>query len=327
MAINAFDKALELAPNEEARTETIDQRGLALLGRGDYVAGLIDNKVRWSVLVAHPLMHSDIPQWQGEDLTGKRICVLHEQGFGDTFQFVRFVPRLKDLGAVQTILSVRQEMKDLMVASRLADDVIAIGEVPDCDYIVPMLTVPAYLGLQIETIPYTPYLHAPPPTFPLPVSGRPRIGLCWGGKPMYANDQWRSMPLLELLPLLEDPAFDFYSLQADERGKELHQSGLGLLVTDLGPRLTTWGTTASVLSQLDALVSVDTGIAHLAGGMNVPVHLMIPKASCWRWHAHDTTSTPWYPSMVLHRQNEQGEWGPVVRSVLRGIKKIATPAV
>jgi hypothetical protein len=323
MAINAFDKALELAPTEEARTETIDKRGLALLGNGDYVAGLMDNKIRWSVLVSHPLMHSNIPQWQGESLDGKSICVLHEQGYGDTFQFVRFVPKLKEMGAERVILSVRAEMKDVLEASLLADEVLVIGEVPECDYIVPMMTLPAYLGLKIETIPFEPYLVAPARQFRLPLTQRARIGLCWAGKPMYANDQWRSMPLQALLPLFESTyeTHDFYSLQVDERVRELKETGMEVFITDLSPHLKTWGDTAHVLRQLDALVSVDTGIAHLAGGMDVPVHLMIAEASCWRWHAHHTQTTPWYPRMRLHRQAEQGDWDSPVTSVLASLRK------
>jgi tetratricopeptide (TPR) repeat protein len=319
-AIAAYDRVLHIKPGD---VDTIDQRGLALLGRGDYVAGLIDNKIRWSVLVSHPLMHSDLPQWQGEDLTGKTICVLHEQGFGDTFQFVRFVARLKDMGAARTMLSVPETLKDVFEASGVADDVIDVQAVPVCDYIVPMMTVPAYLGLRIETIPYRAYLRAPARDVVLPDSGRRKIGLCWGGKSQYAQDQWRSMALMDLLPILELTGCDFYALQADDRAKELWQTGLGALATNCAPLIRTWGDTAAILDQLDAVVSVDTGLAHLAGAMGKPVHLMIAHAACWRWHDHDTTRTRWYDGHRLYRQTTQGDWSPVVAAVKDALANLA----
>jgi hypothetical protein len=315
-------EAVACAPNDDVKATALAHVGMCRysLGRwadaiaGHYVEGLIDNKVRWSSLVPHPLMHSSIPQWKGEDLTGKTICVLHEQGYGDTFQFVRLVPQLKAKGAAKTILSMRPEVIDVLRASELADEVIHFQDVPECDFIVPMLTVPAYLGMRIETLRFAPYLRAPHREFSIK-SSKPRIGLCWAGKPMYSQDRWRSLPLEMLLPLVQNLQLDFYSLQT-ERAGELRQSGMEAFVTDLSPQIKTWGDTAAWLEHIDALVTVDTGIAHLAGGMGVPVHLMIANASCWRWHDHDRSITPWYPSMTLHRQRTQGEWAPVVQSVI-----------
>ena len=38
-----------------------------------------------------------IPLWRGEDLSGKSILVHHEQGFGDTIMWSRYVPQVADL--------------------------------------------------------------------------------------------------------------------------------------------------------------------------------------------------------------------------------------
>ncbi len=51
--------------------------------------------------------------WQGESLVGKHIYVQAEQGFGDTLQFVRYIPWLaKRAGKVS--LRVHQELLSLM---------------------------------------------------------------------------------------------------------------------------------------------------------------------------------------------------------------------
>lgn len=318
-SVAAFDEVLKLKPGD---VDAIDKRAISLLGVGRYVEGLIDNKVRWQVLAAHPLMHSAVPEWAGEDLTGKTIMVLHEQGFGDTLQFVRFVPWLKTrCKAKRVILSMPSGIIDLLRHGRLADEVIGIRDVPangleSVDYKCPMLTVPAHLGLTIATIPDQPYLKAPRRKTAVRDDGRFRVGLVWAGKPMYAQDRWRSMPAEALFELISaHPDVTFVSLQADERGADLARTGLNAFVTDLGPTIRDWCDTAAIVNDLDLLVSVDTAPAHLAGAMGKPVALMIPEASCWRWLDHASTTTPWYRDMTLHRQTRQGDWSPVLASV------------
>jgi hypothetical protein len=309
-AIAAFDEELKFDLTEQQKIDAVDQRGLALLGAGRYTEGLIDNKARWSVLVCHPLMHSKIPQWEGQDLTGKSICVLHEQGDGDTFQFVRFVPMLRQKGAARIVLSVPDRFHQLFRNSNLADDVIGIKEVPDVDYICPMLTVPAYFNLGPSNIPRPAKLE-PRHTR---VWDRKRVGLVWAGKPMYAADQWRSMPLQALLPLMNAEC-DFVSLQVGERARDLHETGMIGWIEDLSPLLYNWDDTAKLVAGLDLVISVDTAPAHLAASLGVPVALLVANASCWRWGDHDRDITPWYPSMRIFRQKTQGDWAPVVQSV------------
>ena len=46
-----------------------------------------------------------IPLWDGSSFTGKRLFVHSEQGFGDTLQFIRYLPMVKRLGG--TVESLR----------------------------------------------------------------------------------------------------------------------------------------------------------------------------------------------------------------------------
>jgi hypothetical protein len=328
-AINAYDRELALLPPDPpgsimpspARLEALDKRGLSQLGLGEYREGLIDNKIRWSHTKAHPLMHGTVPEWAGESLIGKTIVVLHEQGFGDTFQLVRYVPRLKELGAKRVILSVPSSLIELMTESAVADEVIGISaEMPaGADYVCPMMTVPVYTGCtlaDLQACHWTPYLHVPAdyPNLLGPRRGKLRVGLVWGGKPMYADDKWRSMPFKALLPMIEaSPHVEFFSLQADERKAELYDSGLDVIVRDLSGVIGDWSDTAALIAnELDVVVSVDTAVAHLAGALGKPVKIMLSMASCWRWLKHDSTESPWYPSAHLIRQTKQGDWtGPV----------------
>lgn len=315
-SVDAFDEALKYAPGD---VEATDKRAISLLGIGEYREGLLDNKIRWNVLAPHPLMHSDIPEWCGEPLTGKSIVVLHEQGFGDTFQFVRFVPKLRNLGVSKVILSVPSSVSEVLAG--LADEIIGIRDIPkDVDYKCPMMTVPAHLDVTLDSVPCDPYIKYSS-KYGLPDDGRFKVGIVWAGKPMYAQDRWRSMPVDTLFPLIT--AFEnitFYSLQADERSSDLWKSGAIAFCTDLGPHIKDWSTTASIINELDLVVSVDTAVAHLAGAMGKPVALMLPEASCWRWLDHASTVTPWYSSMRLFRQSNQGDWKNVIDGVSNYIK-------
>jgi hypothetical protein len=222
--------------------------------------------------------------------------------------------------AARVILSVPESIADLFRANKLADEVIGIkgsprGGFTSVDYKIPMMTVPALFEASKTNIPGRPYIKAPLRRPVLPRDGKRKVGLVWGGKPMYAQDQWRSLDITQLLPLLDLEGVSYFSLQADERGQQLWQSGLAAWVTDLAPRIRDWSDTAALIRELDLLVSVDTAPAHLAGAMGKPVALMIPEASCWRWFDHSTTDTPWYPSMRLFRQQKQGEWASVIQGV------------
>ena len=79
---------------------------------------------------------------------------------------------------------------------------------------------------------------------------------------------------------------------------------------NLGPDLADFSDTAAVVESLDLVVTVDTAVAHLAGGMGKEVWVMLPAVPDWRW-LMDRENSPWYPSMRLFRQGDDQGWGGV----------------
>src|SRR5437588_209293 len=62
------------------------------LGRDAQGWALYDQRPERRTNQAHAL---SFPEWRGEDLTGKRLFVWTEQGFGDQILAARFIPHLR----------------------------------------------------------------------------------------------------------------------------------------------------------------------------------------------------------------------------------------
>jgi Glycosyltransferase family 9 (heptosyltransferase)/Tetratricopeptide repeat len=314
-AAECFARGMQLAPNEERIRRDF---GIAKLACGDYGVGLIAHESRWSDLYHFPIWDSGIPRWHGQDIDGKTIVVHHEQGFGDTIQFARFLPWLRGRGA-RVVCAVTQPLMRLMALSGLADEVVEIsGEMPPADFHSPMLSVPAHLGLTLDNIPCAPYLRAPEALPGIPIKRHPgvklNVGIVWAGSAGYVPDLRRSMQLEALLRLADIPQINLISFQKGDRAGDIVRAGASGIVADVTGILGDFADTAAALMQVDLFVSVDTAPLHLAGALGRPCIAMLPYWRCWRWLV-DREDTPWYPTMTLVTQEEPGDWAGVVNRV------------
>jgi tetratricopeptide (TPR) repeat protein len=259
--------------------------------------------------------------WTGsEDLHGKTIFVLNEQGLGDGIQFVRYLPQLKSLGA-QVIYGEWSFLAPLVAASMPAVRVMtgSIQGLP-IDYLCSVLSLPAAFRTSLETIPAKiPYLHADPERMrrwePLLVPPqRCRVGLAWAGNPKHPNDARRSMPAQTLLGVTAAPGAAFYCLQHQLKESDRAAAESNGSVMRIGEMMADFADIAAIVAQLDLVITVDTSIAHLAGALGKPVWVLLPFVPEWRWLTGRDDS-PWYPTARLFRQEIAGEWEPVVQRV------------
>ena len=107
---------------------------------------------------------------------------------------------------------------------------------------------------------------------------------------------------------------EFFSLQVGEHHRDIKQCGYSRIIKDLGKQFTNFHHTASVILQLDLVISVDTAVAHLAGALGKPVWTLLPFVPDWRWMLNRSDS-PWYPSMTLFRQRKRGDWHSVFQEI------------
>jgi ADP-heptose:LPS heptosyltransferase len=180
------------------------------------------------------------------------------------------------------------------------------------DFHLPLMSCPHVLGISLQSLAVPlPYLRvcadkARQWRARLGEVGGPLIGLVCSGSRTHREDRHRSIPLEELFSAL--PIGPRYVLlQADIRSDDRRLLSQRADVLNFADKLTDFDETAALCSLMDAVVSVDTSVAHLAGALNRPVHLLLPFNSDFRWLRHRSDS-PWYPSMRLFRQPAMGRW-------------------
>jgi hypothetical protein len=265
-----------------------------------------------------------IPRWQGEDLTGRKILLYQEQGFGDTIQFIRYARQVAEL-AEETIVWVQKPLEKLLNDGKGGFLVYTGDGTPlnkyNFDFACPLLSLPRLFNTSIETIPQkTPYLLA---NSDISAKWREalakmdggsvfRIGVVWTGGPKQPINKYRSIPLDLLAELFAAYEVSWVSLQVGSQTDEL--AGMPYKLADLSKELTDFAETAGVIDNLDLVITVDTAVAHLAGSMGKKTWLVLPFASDWRWLL-EREDSPWYPTMRLFRQSHAGAWQEVLTQV------------
>lgn len=331
-AIAYFGKAIAADP---ANADAHMNLGFAHLLRGNFALGW--QEYEWRLRRPESFgNHPDFAQaqWRGEDIAGQRLLVCAEQGLGDTLHFVRYAPTLAACGATLTV-EVQAPLLRLLANSFAGIDFIATGDArPAVDCWTPLLSLPGLLGKPAADSPEeVPYLRADAgdvARFAAIVGERrrPRVGLVWSGAPrrhdVEANrvDRRRSVHLRAMSPLLELSGIDFYSVQKGPAAAQLGEVDSARRVIDVTAQVDDFADTAALLHNLDLLITVDTSMAHLAGGLGLPVWMLSRFDGCWRWLV-DGSSTIWYPSMKIYRQQTAGDWSGVIAQLQRDLAALA----
>ena len=279
------------------------------------------------------------PQWAGEDLRGKTLYVFSEQGFGDTIQFVRYVPLAIRRGA-KVILRVQPELVRLAATLEGVTDVGPIGGAPpvssppECDFYCPIMSLPRAFGTTLATIPAAvPYFAADRDAVAawrrrLGDHGPLRVGLVWSSgirhyeRSIFYAGVAKSMTLAQLAPLARVRDVAFYSLQKGEPAREAARPPSGMRLVDLGSELRDFADTAALMEALDLVIAVDTAAVHVAGALGKPVWNLVKYHACWRW-LRGRTDSPWYPTMRLFRQPEPGDWTSAVEAAAQALQALA----
>jgi len=318
-ALASFAKAIALKPDY---ADAHWNEGLTRLLLGDFETGWAKYEWRWQTAAQKHLQRDFVqPLWRGtEPIAGKAILVHAEQGFGDTLQFVRYLPQLSAQGA-DVVLEVQPALYALLSGVKGAARVLKRGDaLPAFDLHCPIMSLPLACRTSLQTIPNAgPYVEAPRERLEawrarLPKKDGLRVALAWAGSATHRQDRLRSVPLALLRPLLARDDIEWLSVQRDLRTGDSDMLD-ACNVRQLGGELTDFADTAAILSLADLVITVDTAVAHLAGALGRPAWVLLQYSPDFRWLL-DRDDSPWYPTVRLFRQSRFGEWDdPVARTI------------
>lgn len=322
-AERCYRDALVRAP---ANATALYNLGVSRLMQGDYAEGFRLYEHRFDCFAGDSAalgLHRRLDprqRWRGEPLAGRRILVWTEQGLGDALMTMRFLPRLRGLGAVKVTVQCQPALARVIASLEGVDDVRCEAEAPPADAFdvhAPIMSLPHLFGVRQADLPGTCPCLVPPRAAVDGWRARLRggvlnVGLAWAGSAALRDDARRSIPLATLAPLLALDGVRCVSLQKDE-GRD-QRGAFAESLDDWMDECHDLMDTAALVAALDVVISVDTAVAHLAGALGTPVWLLNRSGSEWRWGREGTT-TPWYPSMRIFRQEARDDWCGVMRQL------------
>jgi hypothetical protein len=325
-AIASYNRAVEIDPSDgQVRLN----RAVALLRAGRMVEAWPDYEQRLLIQCHGPWLDRLLPTLtaDGPDLTGRSVLVMHEEGFGDTLQFIRYTELLAARGARVCVAAPPELASVLQTVSGIHSIIEGNAAATGFDYVCPTFSLPRALATDLSTVPCrVPYVSADArlvahwgTAIRWRDPERLRIGLVWAGQArpwlpgFTALDSRRSAGLASLAPLAALDA-EFVSLQ---KGAPTNfDSWPGPPLHNPMSDVRNFADTAALIQHLDVVVSVDTAVVHLAGAMGKPVLMIDRYDSCWRWLSGRTDS-PWYPTVQIFRQSQPGMWHGVIDAVMR----------
>ncbi len=316
----AYRRSISLAPESPkarfAEASPLLMQGSFATGWLAYEARLDIPGVPWKVKNVRERL------WNGSKIGQRKLLVHTEQGYGDTFQFIRYLPLIRKQVGPEAQIEVlcEPEIEALVKTVGGFDKLHAPSQLGSIEYDlqVPLLTLPLLFGTTLDTIPSkVPYIGLPK-NIHVPVQRAVgttlTVAFTWAGRNTHSDDLMRSCPLKQFASLFELEDIQFISVQVGAKSSEIEQFLERPNVTSLSSELVDFAHTLSILDQVDLVVAVDTSVAHLAAAYGKPVWVLLSFSGEWRWLIRREDS-PWYPSVRLFRQRILNDWTDVFNRV------------
>lgn len=327
-AINSYKKAIELDPNF---VNAHFDLATMYLANEDFSNGCKEYEWRFKKeeMIPHIIKHKDIfskPMFTGkEDIKGKTLLLHSEQGYGDSIQFIRFLPQIKEKFECKIAVKCREGLKELFQTMEEIDVIVDRSEdTPEFDYQLSIMSMPFILGMKsINDLPkQMPYLKsvADKSLEIKKEKGKINIGICWSASITGESYEGKVFDLKFFEPLMNNPKINLYSLQVGDGSEDIKKLGYENKIIDLTDKLTDFSKTAYLIDNLDLVISSDTAVAHLCGALNKQVWIPLQKIPDWRWTNKGET-TKWYPSAKLFRQKTARVWEGVFQSINAKLSK------
>lgn len=254
------------------------------------------------------------------ELAGKRVLLVHEQGLGDELFFLRFIPRLRELGADISYWP-SEKLRPLLATASMLKLVGPKDDTAGFDYRFSVCDAALLAGMNtIHDIPGSLKLKVPTETVnPLATIGvalpRPWIGISW--RSGTEGSYFKQLPLTELLAIFRHFKGTLFVMQRNPIPEEL------VLIQGELPEVTSIDCSdlndnligaLYLLNQLDRYLCVSNTNLHLRAALRKRCDVLVPVAGDFRWPNTRPNApgapqkSPWFGEFPLYRQRLDGSW-------------------
>ncbi len=278
--------------------------------------------------------------WSGQELEGKTLLIISDQGSGDAMQFSRYFKEVAAKGKFGKICYlVQPDLKELLGRVDGVDEVLGFGEKMkyDFDAFSSLLGIMRVMEVDPANCWRPPHITTDPKldeVWKYRVNSgwdksSKKVGIVWAGDPKHGNDHARSLPFAQFAKLALVPGVQLFSFQVGPPVQQLHAYGAtdqDLNIVNLGEDFRHFDDTASAIKEMDLVISCDTSVPHLGGCMGIPTWVLVPNPPEWRWLT-DVGTTPWYRDAAVFRQKDPKNWDPVISAVLHSLQEFSGKGV
>ncbi len=263
---------------------------------------------------------------KNQNTKNSTVLIYSLQGAGDFLMMTRYFYLIKDK-CKKLIIRVQDSFYSLYKYNFPDCEVIKQTDIipeENYDYTTPSMNLIYNLGMDLYNIPYPEgyfkideNLVNKMSNLKILQTNKIKVGLFWQGNPITLRN--RSVPLNNFMPIINLDKIQIYSFQISDVDYESEQLKKTLPIIDVAPYIKNYEDTAAILKNIDVLITIDSSIAHLAGGLGIKTFLIIPHTSEWRWF-YDTNTTPWYNSIKLFKQEKEFIWDDVIERIKQEIQ-------
>lgn len=331
-AIYHFRAALSLSENYAEANHILS---LILLGQGDFPEGWKKYSYRNKVS-NNPVNLISIKEnqhWDGDLSTNQSLLIHGEQGIGDEILYGNLLHLLK-LNQISHDITVTCDKRLIPIYERTHPEFSFISA-SDLKYIKWKSQIHiGSLGIHLLKD-YSDFGKLKHPNLvtnkSLSISLAKRIkksakkicGISWKSQKSSNNTgHYKSISLVDLLPILKKDDYIFVNLQYGNVSEELEKltRDTGIKIINLED-IDNFNDIDSLLSLIDAcdlVITVSNVTAHLAGSIDKPTYLISPdkKGKFWYWkNRNEKNHSLWYPSIQIIDQGDNTDWVRAVTEV------------
>ena len=327
LAKDCYDQAIKIKSDF---ADAYWNKSLTQLTLGEFTEGWKNYEYRFKIENGKPQFIS-IPRLESlKNLKNKRILIWSEQGLGDSIQFCRYIYKILDFGAKVTF-----DTSKLLTALMSRQFNCKINETDqrlvknNFDFQIPLLSLPMLFNTDLSNIPFnSSYLKTSKDKDrewlnKLKLTKQKlNIAITCAGNPDYAGDSERSANLEIFYPLVDK--VNLFLIQKDIKNEDEIFLKKYPQIKFIGKDIDNFDDLASVIQNMDFVISTDTSIPHLAAAIGKKVYILLGRITDWRWMLNSGTS-PWYNSATLLRkkfnpESKTEDWSYVFQQIIKEFK-------